>query len=267
MTYALRIRQATQGQGEQLFFEEIDYEARIRLCEVEQQTHDLVLKHFRQGPGMRQLDAGCGLGRWVIYLTRKGYDITGVDIAGEGLEELVQRFPEVKAQVADLFHLPFGDQTFQGIISNGVVEHFEGGPVPVLKEMHRVLQDDGVLICIVPYQCTLRTLVHKPLSLLRYWVRGLQGTKLQFEEYRFSKTDYLNKLKEAGFRIEEVGWVELTDPATSYTLYVDFGKVFQDPSRAQIFGITQLGQALKRTLNTLSPWTHCEGIVAVCRKA
>lgn len=266
MTYPLRIRQATQGQGEQLFFEEIDYEARIGLCAVEQQTHDLVLQHFQQGDGARQLEAGCGLGRWVVYLTRKGYDITGVDIAGEGIEELVQRFPEVKAQVADLFNLPFEDGTFQGIISNGVVEHFEEGPVPVLKEMRRVLKDDGVLVCIVPYQCTLRTLIHKPLCLLRYWVRGLQGITLQFEEYRFSKNDYLGKLREAGFRIDEVGWVELADPAASYTLYVDYGKTFQDPSRAQIFGITKFGQFIKRTLNAISPWSHCEGIVAVCRK-
>ena len=266
MTYPLCIREATQGQGEQRFFEEIDYEARIGLCAVEQQTHDLALRLFTRGPEDRQLEAGCGLGRWVIYLTRQGFDITGVDIAGEGIEELLQRFPEVKAQVADLHHLPFPDGHFQGMISNGVVEHFEEGPVTVLREMRRVLREDGVLLCIVPYQNTLRTLIHKPLCLLRYAIRRIQGVPLQFEEYRFSRDDYLGKLKEAGFGVEEVGWVELTDPTTSYTLYVDFGGLFKDPKRGQVFGISGFGQFVKRMLNGISPWTHCEGIVAVCRK-
>lgn len=267
MTYPLKIRQATQGQGEQLFFAAIDYEARIGLCRVEQQTHDFALRLFTKAPGDRQLEAGCGLGRWVIYLTRQGYDITGVDIAGEGIEQLLERFPEVKADVADLLALPYPDGTFQGIISNGVVEHFEEGPGAVLREMRRVLRADGVLLCIVPFENTLRTLIHRPLCALRYWLRGLQGIPLQFEEYRFSRAHYLRELRAAGFRVEEVGWVELDDPSLSYTLYVDYGRTFQDPQRGQVFGITKTGQWLKRLLGAISPWTHCEGIVAVCRKA
>lgn len=266
MTYPLKIREATQGQGEQLFFEEIDYEARIGLCKVEQQTHDWALELFTKNPGDHQLEAGCGLGRWVIYLTRQGFDITGVDIAGEGIEELHRRFPEVKADVADLKALPYPDGHFQGMISNGVVEHFEEGPQVPLREMHRVLRDDGVLLCIVPYECALRTLVHRPLCAMRYWLRSLQGITLQFEEYRYSKAHYLSELDKAGFRIERIGCVELDDPSLSYTLYVDYGTLFQDPKRGQIFGINAFGRFVKSVLNAISPWSHCEGIVAVCRK-
>jgi len=266
MTYPLKIREATQGQGEQLFFEEIDYEARIGLCRVEQQTHDWALELFTKKAGDRQLEAGCGLGRWVIYLTRQGFDITGVDIAGEGIEELRQRFPEVKADIADLKALPYADNTFQGMISNGVVEHFEEGPQAPLREMHRVLREDGVLLCIVPYENTLRTLIHRPLCAFRYWLRRLQGVTLQFEEYRYSRRHYLQELEKAGFRVERVGWVELDDPTLSYTLYVDYGGLFQDRHRGQIFGVNAAGRVLKRLLHVCSPWSHCEGIIAVCRK-
>lgn len=124
-----------------------------------------------------------------------------------------------------------------------------------------------MLLCIVPYENTLRTLIHRPLCALRYGLRRLQGVTLQFEEYRYSRRHYLQELEKAGFRVERTGWVELDDPTLSYTLYVDYGTLFQDRQRGQIFGVNAAGRLLKRLLHALSPWSHCEGIIAVCRKA
>src|SRR6186713_2465484 len=47
-------------------------------------------------PGMRVLDAGCGLGRNLVYLLREGYEVIGVDSDPQTVER-VRRLAAVLA--------------------------------------------------------------------------------------------------------------------------------------------------------------------------
>ncbi|MDQ3072457.1 MAG: methyltransferase domain-containing protein [Bacteroidota bacterium] len=49
-----------------------------------------LLEHFDLPPGSRVLDSGCGRGRHAIYLAGKGFDVTGIDISRESIEEAKQ---------------------------------------------------------------------------------------------------------------------------------------------------------------------------------
>ncbi|MEM0385482.1 MAG: class I SAM-dependent methyltransferase [Nitrososphaeria archaeon] len=57
--------------------------------------------------------------------------------------------------VADAHFLPFKDQSFSEIICTEVLEHLES-PIKALKEMRRVLKNNGVIVVTVPNLTELR---------------------------------------------------------------------------------------------------------------
>lgn len=99
-----------------------------------------------QGP---ILDAGCGDGYASCKLAEYGYQVQGVDIAGEMIRLAQSRqttFPEnVRFQTADISKLPFADGTFAAVMSINVVE-FAPAPLQALLELYRVLAPGGILI-------------------------------------------------------------------------------------------------------------------------
>src|SRR3990170_3759329 len=104
------------------------------------------------------LEAGCGLGKWIIHLTREGYNIQGIDANKYALEKLRESFPKARVKKGDVRQLPFEDEHFDTYLSLGVVEHFEEGPQKALQEAYRVLRGDGTAIVEVPFDSPLRKL-------------------------------------------------------------------------------------------------------------
>ena len=78
-------------------------------------------------PG-RLLEAGCGTGQWVQFLGKLGHDVVGVDYALSGLEVGRKHNPDLNLIQADLRNLPFGDESFDYVVSFGAVEHDINGP-------------------------------------------------------------------------------------------------------------------------------------------
>ena len=50
-------------------------------------------------PGRKALDIACGEGRNSIYLAGRGYEVTGIDIADQGLVKAARRALEEKAEI------------------------------------------------------------------------------------------------------------------------------------------------------------------------
>ena len=74
------------------------------------------------------LEAGCGLGKWIITLTHEGYQIEGVDSNSYALDKRKHEFPGAQVRLGDVKHLDFEDESFKAYLSLGVVEDFEEGP-------------------------------------------------------------------------------------------------------------------------------------------
>jgi SAM-dependent methyltransferase len=114
---------------------------------------DLVENAVTQGP---VLEAGCGMGRYLLYLRSRGARVAGVDFAAEPLAMMQRKVGPVPVAVADIRQLPFPTETFGTILCLGVIEHFEAGSLPLLRELARTLRPGGVAIVTVPYANALK---------------------------------------------------------------------------------------------------------------
>ncbi|GAA3938665.1 class I SAM-dependent methyltransferase [Hymenobacter algoricola] len=75
---------------------------------------DALLVHLHPKPGTRLLDLACGKGRHAIYLSEKGYDVTGVDLSPESIVYARQfAQPQLHFEVHDMRDpLPWGPFDF-----------------------------------------------------------------------------------------------------------------------------------------------------------
>lgn len=100
----------------------------------------------RRRPG-RLLDWGCGFGQVSALLRAEGVDVVAFDVR-PGLvaptRERLERFPEIEAHVSsDPVALPFETDSFDTVLSCGVLEHVED-PDGSLDELRRVLKPGGI---------------------------------------------------------------------------------------------------------------------------
>jgi 2-polyprenyl-6-hydroxyphenyl methylase/3-demethylubiquinone-9 3-methyltransferase len=91
------------------------------------------------------LDVGCGGGFLSNELARQGYQVTGVDVSPESLRVAKAHdvTKTVKYEVADAFHLPYPDQSFDAVTAMDFLEHVDR-PDLVIKEFSRVLKPGGL---------------------------------------------------------------------------------------------------------------------------
>jgi ubiquinone/menaquinone biosynthesis C-methylase UbiE len=96
------------------------------------------------------LDWGCGHGQITDLLRKHDVDVTAYDWSPKAPAdgELVQLedYPDIRAyQSSDPVRLPFPDDSFQYVLSCGVLEHVQR-PGASLDEVHRVLRPAGRLL-------------------------------------------------------------------------------------------------------------------------
>jgi SAM-dependent methyltransferase len=100
--------------------------------------------------GQRVIDIGCGPGALTSELIdRLGpTNVVAIDPSESFVAAVRERFPVVDVQLAAAEQLPFPDKAFDAALAQLVV-HFMSDPVAGLKEMARVVRDDGVVAACV----------------------------------------------------------------------------------------------------------------------
>ena len=98
-------------------------------------------------PGARLLDAGCGSGRTLDELARRGR-VSGVDTSPEAVAA-ARRRGHRDVRVARVERLPFPDGTFDLVTCLDVVEHTPDDRA-TLAELRRVTRPGGLLVVTVP---------------------------------------------------------------------------------------------------------------------
>lgn len=107
-----------------------------------------IAQELRGKGARRALDLGCGIGRHALLFARTGFDVTAIDLAGEGVAELRRRAASeglaVTAGQAPMTVLPYDDGAFDYVLSFNVIYH--GDEAIVLRtfsEVRRVLARGG----------------------------------------------------------------------------------------------------------------------------
>jgi SAM-dependent methyltransferase len=119
----------------------------------------------------RLLDVGCGDKPYEP--TFRPYVTEYIGIEHEGV--FAQTNASTSERRPDLYYdgnrLPFGDASFDTVLSIQVLEHTPR-PVPLLREMARVLRPGGLLILSAPFSGRLH---EEPFDFFRYTPHGLRA--------------------------------------------------------------------------------------------
>lgn len=187
------------------------------------------------------LEAGSGLSAVVITLRRMGYDVHGFDYAVNALIESLKYDPSLPLTGGDIHHLPYPDNTFGSYLSFGVLEHFEHGMQPALKEAYRVLKPGGVVVLTIPYPNVIYQLVQ-----LKRKVSGTsQLTDEDFYESTYTRQQLMDNVSAVGFD------VVLTQPTShAFTLW-GLGGIFRADG---YYETTPLADTLGALFKRVLPW-------------
>jgi SAM-dependent methyltransferase len=141
------------------------------------------------------LEAGCGLGQYVILLRERGWRAAGVDGSLEALAACRRAAP-VPLAAGDLRALAIRSGALAAYVSLGVAEHDPEGPDAILAEARRVLAPGGTLVISVPYVNGLRRL---GAPWLRRRARAVAAAGGAFYQYAFTRAELLAVLGRHGF--------------------------------------------------------------------
>jgi ubiquinone/menaquinone biosynthesis C-methylase UbiE len=99
------------------------------------------------------LEVGCGAGHILERIDRG--TLYGIDISDVQIQRAQARLgarAELKKSAGE--SIPYGDKSFHKILCSEVIEHVLD-PVALLKEMKRVLKDDGILSLSIPNEAAI----------------------------------------------------------------------------------------------------------------
>ncbi len=99
----------------------------------------------RLEPGARVLDLGCGPGRDIALLQKRGFEVVGLD-RSQGMLREAQRRIDAPLIGGDMRHLPLPDDSLNGVWMCAALLHLpRANALPTLQEVRRVLCTGGVL--------------------------------------------------------------------------------------------------------------------------
>lgn len=94
-------------------------------------------------PGRRTLDVGCGEGRLSRHLASLGHDVAGIDASPTLVAAARELSPDTELHVANAAALPFGDASFDQVVSFMCLHDVDDLDAAV-REVARVLEPGGV---------------------------------------------------------------------------------------------------------------------------
>jgi len=95
-------------------------------------------------PGKKIIDLGSGGGDHALYFKSKGLDVVCSDVSPAMIE--LCRAKDLDSCLMDIEHLPFANESFDGIWSVASLLHIPKANLPwVIEKLHAMLREGGIL--------------------------------------------------------------------------------------------------------------------------
>lgn len=146
-------------------------------------------------PPLRLLDVGCSSGALLAVAARLGFSPSGVEIASKAAETARRAGFEVFCGL--LHEARFADEAFDVITAFELIEHLNN-PLLLLRECHRILKPEGVLIINTPNAASWTASVMK-----ERW-DGFSLTSMGGHVSFFSPRSLAHLADQCGFRVERL---------------------------------------------------------------
>lgn len=120
-----------------------DLETLPKINEYLDNMGEFIAKCREHFGGTNVLEAGTGSGVLAVHFSRSGYAVTGLD-RDAGIIAMNQRMNSLlggsaRFMVGDIFHLPFGPDTFDACYHQGLMEHFDPSEIVAALKMQTAL--------------------------------------------------------------------------------------------------------------------------------
>jgi SAM-dependent methyltransferase len=136
-------------------------------------------------------DLGCGPGHVTRYLHERGVSVLGIDLSPRMVELARKLNPGITFEQGNMAALTVEDEAWVGIVAFNSIIHFPRlQVVPVLREFHRVLRPNGVLLLSFHAGQEVR-------HVEEWW-----GKPVSLEGVYFEREEMEGYLREADFAIE-----------------------------------------------------------------
>ena len=176
-----------------------------------QKELELFLELLDKTNGEEILEIGCSSG----FLTKHLGKATAIDTSATMLQFTKEENPQAKVLEADMFNLPFKNNSFDKIITMRVWNHLDEEDLrKVSKEARRVLREGGILVFDIEEKNWLRRLVN-------FFYKRIKRIK-GFKVYQYSFIDIQVILREEGFKIDD--W-RLLDHRVGKQIVLKFKKI------------------------------------------
>ena len=108
-----------------------------------------VYKALRERGARTVLEAGCGLGYLTYALDRGGYDVRGIDVSEQAVEQAKRAYGDLYETASVESYAQSSQRKFDAIVMVELIEHLED-PITVVRNAVRLLSPGGSLILTTP---------------------------------------------------------------------------------------------------------------------
>jgi len=120
------------------------------------QDMDKIATLFEEKGVRRILDIGSGTGRHLLYFSKKGFEVYGMDASLKGISIAKKWLSEENLKAEIILHrmeekFPYKDDFFDAIISIQVIHHNKMKNIKItISEIERVLKKGGIIFITFP---------------------------------------------------------------------------------------------------------------------
>jgi len=196
---------------------------------------------------------------WYHFFKKKGLFSVGLDRNIEPARVAMKQFKVKNMIMADIFHLPFKDDSFDIVWNEGVLEHFpEPNNIKATKEMARVSKKN--VIIAVPNTTPLWIIRKYILKMIKKWPYGYEES---YSVFRLK-----NLIESADLILDKIHGIRILPPIKEIKNSKDFLSIFTlklPLSSNKIQKFTKVSLKIESKHETIAKMFGY-AIIAICKK-